>query len=117
MRHPPWRIFVRAEALRSALPHSVNGCPKAAEEAGRPVAGRFPFLRLCPLATRDEWIFTRAPFCRPDGPNPGPGTPRGVHRRTAARMMPDAAGVPRCASPRARAGESSEKRRSRLLGE
>jgi hypothetical protein len=34
----------------------------------RPVAGRVGYLRLCPLATRGEWIFICAPFLRPDKP-------------------------------------------------
>jgi hypothetical protein len=33
-----------------------------------PVVGHFPHLRLCPVATRGEWIFTRAPFLRPARP-------------------------------------------------
>jgi hypothetical protein len=34
----------------------------------RPVVGRVRYLRLCPLATRGEWIFICAPFLRPDKP-------------------------------------------------
>ena len=32
----------------------------------RPVVGRVGYLRLCPLATRGEWIFNHVLFLRPD---------------------------------------------------
>ena len=49
-----------------------------------PVAARlFPHLCLCPLATRDEWIFNHAPSSAPIGP----GSPR-AGRHPHGRIIP-----------------------------
>jgi hypothetical protein len=47
-------------------PHGGDSHRGADKGTDRAVACLFAYLRLCPLATRGEWIFTWAPFLRPD---------------------------------------------------
>ena len=58
-RHPPARIFMRpAGNPRTPTLRGAPGTPPLYGEDAR-VGSSFPHLRLCHLATRGGWIFTR----------------------------------------------------------